>query len=261
VSRPALEFRGVRLTFGGRVVLDGIDWVVRPRERWVVLGRNGSGKTTIIRLASGRLHPTEGSVDILGERVGHTDLRALRPRIGLTSSALLKQLRPGLIALDAVVTAKHAALEAWWHTYSDADRARALKLLDQLGVAHLADQELATLSSGEGQRVLLARTLMTEPGLLLLDEPTAGLDLGGREELIAALAALAADPDAPPLVLVTHHVDEIPPGFTHALLLRAGRIFAAGAFADVLTAERLSGCFGLPLRLERRGDRFSGWAE
>lgn len=256
----ALALRGVGLVRGERTILDGIDWEVRTDERWIVLGRNGSGKTSIVRLAAGHLHPTRGNVEVLGEVVGRTDLRRLRPRIGLASSALSKELRAGVQAIDVVLTGKHAALEPWWHRYDDTDRARALELLTRLGVDALASEELVTLSSGEAQRVQLARTLMGEPGLVLLDEPTAGLDLGGREELVAALSAVAVDPAAPPLVLVTHHLDEVPPGFTHALLVRAGRVHAAGALEDVLTAEALSSCFDLPLQLERRGDRWSAWA-
>ncbi len=256
----ALAFTGVELVRAGRTILDRIDWSVAAGERWVILGRNGSGKTTLVRIGAGRIHPSGGRVEVLGSVLGRVDLRRLRPRIGYASAALAKELRPGVAALDVVLTAKHGALEAWWHRYDDADRARAHGLLDQLGVGYLAGQELVTLSSGEAQRVLLARTLMSDPGLVLLDEPTAGLDLGGREELVAGLAALASDPGAPPLVLVTHHLDEIPPGFTHALLLRAGRVHAAGPLAEVLTAETLSSCFDLPLQIERRGDRWSAWA-
>jgi iron complex transport system ATP-binding protein len=256
----ALEFRGAAVTREGRAILADIDWAVSAGERWVVLGRNGSGKTTLLRLASGFIHPTAGSVDILGQRLGRADVRTLRARIGLTSAALADQLRPSLDALDVVMTAKHAALEPWWHQYDDTDRRRAGALLDRLGVGALADRTFATLSSGERQRVLLARTLMIDPGLVLLDEPTAGLDLGGREELVGALGALAHDVAAPPTVLVTHHVDEIPPGFTHVLLLRAGRVHAAGPIATTLTAEALSDAFGLPLCLERRDGRFSAYA-
>jgi iron complex transport system ATP-binding protein len=256
----ALEFRDVSVVREGRALLDGIDWTVDQGERWVVLGHNGSGKTTLLRVASCYLHPTSGTVHVLGQRLGRVDVRELRTRIGLTSAALADQLRPALDVLDVVMTAKHAALEPWWNTYTDEDRAHALVQLDRLGMAAFAKRTFGTLSSGERQRVLVARTLMVEPGIVVLDEPNAGLDLGGREELVAALAALAADPVSPPMVLVTHHVDEIPPGFTHVLLLRGGRVLDAGPIDTTLTAEALSATFGLALCLERRRDRFSAFA-
>ena len=255
-----LAFRAVSLVRDGRFLLRDVSWTVAPGERWVLLGGNGSGKTTMVRLASGYLHPTTGEVEILGHLVGRVDLRRLRARIGIASSSLQQMLRPGVAAVDAVMTAKHAALEAWWHTYDDTDRQRATALLDQLGIGALADREFGTLSSGEQQRVQLARTLMAAPDLLLLDEPTARLDLGGRERFVASLASLVADPATPPTVLVTHHVDEIPPGFTHALLLRRGEVLAAGPIDDTLTAHNLSACFEIPLRLEHRDGRWLAWA-
>jgi iron complex transport system ATP-binding protein len=257
---PALEMRGVGLVRDGRALLADVDWCVRPGERWVVLGRNGSGKTSLVRIASLYLHPSSGEVFVLGERLGRTDVRMLRTRIGLASSALAAQLRPELRALDVVRTARHAALEPWWHRYDAEDDERAMRCLERVGAGALAHRLLGTLSSGEQQRVLLARTLVNEPGLLLLDEPTAGLDLGGREELVASLAALARDAGAPATVQVTHHVDEIPPGFTHVLLLKEGRVLAAGPLDETLTADALGTCFGLPLQLERRGERWSAWA-
>ena len=257
---PALRLEGVALAIDGRRVLDDVTWTVAPGERWVVLGRNGSGKTSLLCMASLYLHPTAGTVEVLGERLGRTDVRRLRTRIGVASAAMADLLRPGLSATDVVMTAKHAALEPWWHTYDAADRARARALLDRLGCAPLADQAFGTLSSGERQRVQLARTLMGDPGLLLLDEPTAGLDLGGREDLVRRLGDLAADPTTPPVVLVTHHVEEIPTGFSHLLLLRAGRIQAAGPLAEVLTAEALSECFGLPLEVTERRGRWTAQA-
>lgn len=260
-ATPALELRGVRLVYDGRTVLDGIDWTVRPHERWVILGRNGSGKTSLVRIASLYQHPSSGTVDVLGERLGRTDVRVLRRRIGLASAAMADQLRPALTATEVVMTARYAALEPWWHTYDGEDRARARALLERLHVGGFAERAFGTLSSGERQRVLLARTLMNDPGLVLLDEPTAGLDLGGREELVASLATVASDASAPAMVLVTHHVDEIPPSFTHVLLLREGRVSAAGPIDATLSEAALSSCFGLPLRLERRPEgRFSAWA-
>lgn len=253
----ALSLRAVRVVRDGRPILDRIDWDVRAGERWAVLGPNGSGKTTLVRIASLYEHPTSGSVDVLGGRLGRIDVRRHRERIGLVSAALADQLRGDLAALDVVVTAKHAALEPWWHEYEPADRDRARALLERVGVGALAARRFATLSSGERQRVQLARALMADVGLLLLDEPAAGLDLGGREDLVARLAALASDPTTPPTVLVTHHVDEIPPGFTHALLLSEGSMLAAGPLDDVVTAGTLSECFGLPLRLARHDGRWS----
>ncbi len=246
----------LRLDESGRRVLDGIDWTVAPGERWVVLGPNGSGKTSLLRLAGGWLFPTSGTVDVLGARLGRVDVRALRRRIGFASGSFVAGLRPGVLAEDVVMTARYAATEAWWHTYDDDDRTRARALLERMGCAHLAGRPISTASDGERQRVQLARTLMVEPELLLLDEPTAGLDLGGREALVARLGELASDPASAPTVLVTHHVEEVPPGFTHALLLRDGRVMTAGPIDEALTAETLSACFGLPVTLERRGDRF-----
>jgi iron complex transport system ATP-binding protein len=252
-----LAFRSVTLRFDGRAeVLAGVDWEVGPGQRWVVLGPNGSGKTSLLRLAGGWLFPTTGEVEVLGQRLGQVDVRRLRRRLGYASGALGAMLRPGITADDVVMTAKHAALEAWWHHYDEADRDRARALLERMGCGHLVGRPVVTASDGERQRVQLARTLMVEPDLLLLDEPTAGLDFGGREALVSRLAELARDPAAPPTVLVTHHVEEIPPGFTHALLLRDGAVLAAGPLESTLTADTLSACFGLPVTLERRAGRF-----
>ena len=254
---PVLAFRGATLCFDpDRPVLDGVDWRVGPGERWVVLGANGSGKTSLLRLAGGWLFPTRGTVEVLGHQLGRVDVRTLRQRLGYASGALTTMLRPTVTGLELVMAAKHAALETWWHPYDDADRARARAQLDRMGCAHLADRPVSTASDGERQRMQLARTLMVDPDLLLLDEPTAGLDLGGREALVARLADLAADPDAPATVLVTHHTEEIPPGFTHALLLRAGRVLAGGPLDETLTADALSDCFATKVTLERRNGRF-----
>ncbi len=257
---PVLDLRDVSLVREARTILDHVDWTVHPGDRWVVLGRNGSGKTSLIRIASLYLHPSSGSVHVLGEELGRTDVRTLRTRIGLASPSLADRFRGELTPVEIVMTARYGALEPWWHTYDEADRARARALLDQLGCATVADQRFVLLSSGERQRVLLARTLMTAPELLLLDEPTAGLDLGGREELVATLSDLAVDPTTPPVVLVTHHVEEIPGGSTHVLLLAAGRVQAAGPIHETLTADALSSCFGLPLELEHTGRRWTARA-
>jgi iron complex transport system ATP-binding protein len=256
----ALALRDVGLSRDGRWILDGIDWEVRDGERWIVLGPNGSGKTSLVRIASFQTHPSRGDVEVLGQRLGRVNIWKLRNRIGLASSALADQLRPTLRAVDVVMTAKNGALEPWWHTYDDDDHAAAVACLDRMGVASFAEREFGTLSSGERQRVLLARTLLGHPGVILLDEPSAGLDLGGREGLVRSLADLAADVDAPPVVFVTHHVEEIPPGFTHALLLRDGHIVAKGPLEATLTEDALSALFGLELRLRRTDGRWSAIA-
>jgi iron complex transport system ATP-binding protein len=259
-DRPALRLTGVDVVRPPITILRGVDWTVGPGERWVVLGPNGSGKTTLLRLASLYLHPSRGTVEVLGERLGRVDVRRLRTRIGFVSPALADLLRPEVTALDAVMSAREAALETWWHAYGDEDRTRAHELLDRLGAAGLAGRTFGTLSSGERQRVLLARALWGEPGLVLFDEPAAGLDLGAREDLVSRMTDLATDPAMPPTVLVTHHVEEIPRGFTHALLLAAGRVAASGPIDEVLTAARLSEVFRLPLDLDRRAGRYSARA-
>ncbi|HKY14009.1 MAG TPA: ATP-binding cassette domain-containing protein [Microthrixaceae bacterium] len=253
----ALEIDGVSFVRNATTILSDIDWHVARGQRWVVLGRNGSGKTSLIRIAALYEHPSSGSVRVLGELLGRTDVRQLRKRIGFVSPALADQLRPTLTARDVVVCGLNAALEPWWHRYSSDDVALAGAMLTDTGVGDLAEHRFGTLSSGERQRVLLARQLITAPGLVLLDEPTAGLDLAGREEFVAALDAIA--PDAAPTVLVTHHVEEIPSSATHVLALRSGEVLASGPIDDVLDAELLSSCFDLALRLERHDGRWRAW--
>jgi iron complex transport system ATP-binding protein len=256
-AAQALRFTGVDVVRGAAPVLRGIDWVVAERERWAVIGPNGSGKTTMLQLASGYLHPTRGTVDILGYRLGRVDVRKLRERIGVVSAAVARMLVGRVSAQNVVMSARHAALEPWWHTYDASDKNRARELLAEAGFEAVADRPFAVLSEGERQQVLLARTLMAEPELLLFDEPAAGLDVGGRERLVARLGRLADDPDAPPIVLVTHHVEEIPAGFTHLLLLREGRVVVAGPITEVLRADTLSECFGLALALRCDAGRWS----
>ncbi len=255
-----LQLTNVSFVRDERTILAPLDWQVADGERWLVLGANGSGKTTLLRIAGLYEHPSTGEVDVLGERLGRTDVRVLRRRVGYLSAALAGQFRPQLRCLDVVMTARYAALEPWWHRYTTADEARATECLGRMGVAWLAERSLSTVSSGEQQRVLLARTLMNEPGIVLLDEPSARLDLAGREQLVEALAELTLDQAAPPLVLVTHHLDEVPPGMTHVLMLRDGQVVARGPIDTTLTADAISECFGLPLHLERRSDgRYGAW--
>lgn len=253
-----LAISKISVRHGAQLALDDVSLEVCSGERWLVLGANGSGKTTLLRVAGGWIHPSSGTVEILGERLGQTDVRQLRRRIGYLSPALADQLRPQLSAFDVVRTARYAALEPWWHHYGTDDSERARAALEQMGVGTFADRPFGSLSSGERQRVLLARTMVNDPAVVLLDEPAARLDLAGREQLIVALDHVADEPGSPPLVLVSHHVEETPPSMTHVALLRDGSLLASGPLLDTLDSTAISECFGLHLRLERRaGGRFS----
>ncbi|NAZ86736.1 ABC transporter ATP-binding protein [Kineococcus indalonis] len=255
-----LGLDAVTVRRGTTVLLDAVDLRVHEGERWVVLGPNGAGKSTLLSVAAARLFPTSGAVRVLGERLGRVDVFELRPRIGLASTALARAVPGQEEVRDVVLTAAYGVTGRWQEAYDPDDEDRALQLLDLLGVAHLAQRPFATLSDGERKRTQIARALMTDPELLLLDEPAGGLDLGGREDLLRRLTALAADPAAPTTVMVTHHVEEIPVGTTHALLLRGGRAVASGPVERVLTAELLSRTFGLALSVRRRGGRLTALA-
>ena len=245
---------------GGNRLLDDIDWSVEEGERWVVIGPNGAGKTTLLQVAAARMHPTTGVAGILGEVLGTVDVFELRPRIGLASAAMAERIPPEERVSDVVVTASYAVVGRWREAYDDTDAGRAAELLEALGVAHLADRRFGTLSEGERKRVQIARALMTDPELMLLDEPAAGLDLRGREDLVSRLQTLAEDVTAPAMVLVTHHVEEIPPGFTDILMMREGRVVAAGPIETTLTAANLSATFDLPLVVDRHGRRWAARA-
>ncbi|MFF3064110.1 ABC transporter ATP-binding protein [Oerskovia sp. NPDC057915] len=251
-----LDLQAVTVRRGTKTILDSVDWQVNEGERWVILGRNGAGKTTLLQIAAARMHPTSGTADLLGERIGRTDVFELRPRIGLASAALAEQIPAEETVRNVVLTAAYGVTGRWRETYEDFDAERADDLLAAFDVLPLAERLFGTLSEGERKRVQIARALMTDPELLLLDEPAAGLDLGGREELVGALSELATDPASPVLVLVTHHVEEIPPGFTHVLLLKDGAVHRAGPLTEVLTAENLSEAFGLPLFVAHGGGRW-----
>jgi iron complex transport system ATP-binding protein len=254
---PAIAFRGVLVRRGGRAILGPLDWTVGDGERWVVVGPNGAGKTTLVQVASTYLWPTAGRVSVLGREIGAVDARTLREEIGYAGSGLERAIPDDITATDLVMTARHAALGPWWHDYSEDDRDRARRLLDRLGIGHLAEMPVGILSTGERRRAQIARALMPRPRLLILDEPAAGLDLGARETLIASLDELAADPDLAAIVLVSHHLEEIPSRFESALVLGAGAAIAAGPIEHVLTGESLSRAFGQPLRVERRDGRYT----
>jgi len=254
---PVLELADVSVRRGESTLVDGVDWTVEEDERWVVLGPNGAGKTTLLQVASAQIHPTSGVVGILGEVLGTTDVFELRPRIGLTSAVLAERIPRNERVHDVVVSASYAVIGRWREVYDELDHHRADELLTELGAAHLAGRTFGTLSEGERKRVQIARALMTDPELLLLDEPAAGLDLSGREDLVSTLSVLAMDEMSPATVMVSHHVEEIPPGFTHALLMRQGRVVAAGPLEHVMTEQIVSATFGMPLRLSHDDGRWA----
>ena len=252
-----LEFADVTVRRGEATLLHEVNWTVEEDERWVILGPNGAGKTTLLQVAGAQIHPTSGVAGILEEVLGTVDVFELRPRLGVTSAALAERIPRHELVRDLVVSASYGVVGRWREEYHQLDHDRAEELLVELGVAPLADRTFGTLSEGERKRVQIARALMTDPELLLLDEPAAGLDLGGREDLVATLSRLAYDPEAPATVLVSHHVEEIPPGFTHALLLREGRVVASGLLDQVLTQANLSTTFGMPLVVSSQDGRWT----
>ena len=254
---PVLDFADVTIRRGQATLLDAISWRVHEGDRWVILGPNGAGKTTLLQVASAQMHPTSGVAGILGEVLGAVDVFELRPRIGITSAALAERIPRAERVHDVVVSASYGVVGRWREQYEELDHDRATDLLTEVGVQHLADRTFGTLSEGERKRVQIARALMVDPELLLLDEPAAGLALGGREDLVSTLSVLAADPASPATVLVSHHVEEIPPGFTHALLLRRGEVVVAGPIEEVITAPNLSATFGMPLVLRHEDGRWA----
>jgi iron complex transport system ATP-binding protein len=260
MSAEVLRLHGVGVRHEKSMLLRDISWTARSDESWVVIGPNGVGKTTLLQVAAAMLFPTEGSIEILGESVDEADLGDLRTRIGFASTAVADRVPAAEKVIDLVLTASYAILGRWREEYDSADVTRAVELLDALGCAHLIRRKFSTLSEGERKRVQIARALMPDPELLLLDEPAAGLDLGGREDLLRRLTKLARDPKAPMMVLVTHHVEEVPDGFTHAMLLRRGSVLAAGPIDEVFTARNLSRCFGVPLEIEHRQSRWTARA-
>lgn len=248
-----IALNGITVVRDDRPILSGIDLEISAGERWVVIGANGSGKSTLLRIMALREHPTRGDVTVLGHALGRVDIRALRARIGYSAPGLADQFRADILAADVVMTALRGALEPWWHVYDATDRAVTMLTMERTGVAALAARTFGTLSSGERQRVLLARALVTAPDVVLLDEPSAGLDPGGREDLLESLDAVAG-PDAPATVLVTHHLEEVPGGTDRVLALRAGEVLAVGTHAEVFTDQIVSEVFGRPLEVQRRRD-------
>ena len=251
-----MELSDISVRRGDRIILGPLNWQVLEGERWVILGPNGAGKTTLLQICSSLIHPTTGEINILGEKLGKVDVFELRTRIGLTSSALVEQFPPDELVMDVVLTAAYAMLGRWQEKYDLWDESRAMALLTALGVRELGERLFGSLSEGEKKRVQIARALMADPELLLLDEPASSLDLGGREDLLRRIESLSKDPLAPATVIVTHHIEEIPVGTTHALLLREGAVVAQGEVASVITDQNLTQAYGLAITVQTEGGRF-----
>lgn len=253
----AIDLSNVTVVRDGNTLLDQVSWTVREGERWIVLGPNGAGKTTLMQVAGAAMHPSKGVASVLGQELGTVDVQELRTRIGHSSTKVADQIPPRERAADVVLSASYAVTGRWQEQYDDEDLERRDQIMLELGLDKLKDRTFGTLSEGERKRILIARALMTDPEMLILDEPAAGLDLGAREDLVESLEMVSSDPQAPVLVMVTHHVEEIPAGFTHLALMRGGRITAQGPIATTLTAENLSTTFGARFELTRDAGRFS----
>lgn len=251
-----LELRDVSVRRGDRTILGPLTFAIRPSERWVVLGPNGAGKSTLLQILATRIFPTTGSVHLLDQEMGKVDLSELRTRIGICGALISEDIPADEKVRDVVLTAAYAVLGRWNEAYDLWDESRAVALLTTFGVRDLADRSYGTLSEGERKRVQISRALMADPELLLLDEPAAGLDLGGREDLLRRFSIFASDPTAPASILVTHHIEEIPAGTTHALLIKNGAIAVSGPIGDVITSEHISAIFELPITVVREGERF-----
>jgi iron complex transport system ATP-binding protein len=260
MAAEVLRLRGVGVRCDRSMLLRDVSWTAYSDESWVIIGPNGAGKTTLLQVAATLLAPTHGTVEVLGEPLHEADIADLRTRIGMSSSAIADQVPVQEKVIDLVLTASYGILGRDAEDYDSADVTRAVELLDALGCAHLIRRRFSSLSEGERKRVQIARSLMADPELLLLDEPAAGLDLGGREDLLQRIAGLLRDQRSPMMILVTHHVEEVPEGFTHAMLMRKGAVLAAGPLAEVFTERNLSRCFGVPLQVERRAARWSARA-
>lgn len=254
---PVLQVENVTVVRDGKTILGTIDWQVNENERWVILGPNGAGKSTLFALCSSQIHPTSGTVHILGSRLGAVDVFELRPRIGFMGSTLVTQFPEDERVLDVVLTAAYAMLGRWQEAYELWDESRAQALLTTLGVRELAQRKFFTLSEGEKKRTLIARALMADPEILLLDEPASGLDLGGREDLLRRFDVLAADPYSPATLMITHHIEEIPSGSTHAMLLKSGKVVASGPIAQVVTSDNLTLAYDMPIQVTANNNRYS----
>ena len=255
-----LQFTDVSVIRGGTAILDSVNWSVDDDQRWVILGPNGAGKTTLLQIAAAFMHPSSGQAEVLDEPLGATDVFELRPRIGFASTAMARKVPANEKVLDVVMTAAYSVTGRWNEEYEAIDERRAQRVLQEWNLSHLADRKFGTLSDGEQKRVQIARSVMTDPEILLLDEPAASLDLGARESLLQLLSGFAQEPNSPAIIMVTHHVEEIPLGFTHVLLVSGGKIVSAGPIRTALTSASLSETFGLAVELSENDGRYSARA-
>ena len=255
-----INFNNVTVVREGRPILDNVDLSVEENQRWAIVGPNGAGKTTLLRVAAAQVQPTTGSATILGEKLGETSVFELQTRIGFASTALSNRIPNSETVVNAVMTAAYAITGRWTEEYDEVDERRARRVLNEWHLLHLADRAFGTLSDGERKRVQIARAIMTDPEVLLLDEPVASLDMASRELTVGVLGQYATSPVAPAMVMVTHHLEEIPEGFTHALLMRDGKIFSAGEIKTTLTSDKVSEAFGFGLHVEFKAGRFSARA-
>ena len=260
-QRTVLSLSGVSVRRGDRTILGPINFSVSEGERWVILGPNGAGKSTLLGLLAAMSFPSTGSIEILGKKMGAVDVFELRPRVGFCSSLMAENIPDDELVQDVVLTAAYAILGRWTEKYDLWDESRAMAILTTFGVRDLRNRTFATLSEGERKRVQIARALMADPEILLLDEPAAGLDLWGREDLLKRFTVFSQDPKAPVSILVTHHIEEIPEGTTHALLIRDGQIQVSGPIDKVITSEHVSAVFDLPIVVTKEGARFFARAE
>jgi iron complex transport system ATP-binding protein len=251
-----LDFNNVTVLRDGRPILNNIDWQVRSNQRWVILGPNGAGKTTLLRVAASQIHPSTGTAKLLGSTLGEVNVFELRTRIGFASNAMSSHIPNSETVLDAVMTASYGITGRWNEKYDDVDERRARRVLAEWQLDELADRPFGTLSDGEKKRAQIARAVMPDPEILLLDEPVASLDMAAREHTISVLGSYASAPTAPAIVMVTHHIEEIPGGFTHALILSRGQVYAAGEIESTITTEKISGAFGFGLEVSKDGHRF-----
>jgi iron complex transport system ATP-binding protein len=261
MSSTVVSMQSAAVERSGSAILEDVTWEVTSDQRWIVLGPNGAGKTTLLQLAAAQLPPSSGTVTLLDQDTSEVDPSELRPHIGFASSALSRRLPYGETVLDVVLTAAYGITARWKEEYEDIDERRAHRVLSEWKVDHLAERKFGELSDGEQKRVQIARSVMADPELLLLDEPAASLDLGAREELVQLLGGYAGSATSPAIIMVTHHVEEIPAGFTHAIVLTGGRVAASGPIRETLTGEVLSSAFGIGVEVEERDGRFTARAK